>query len=77
MYETKGRLGNYYKAVKFYMMVRYMFVMHVPIRSLISLASGNSIPSSVTDALIKLIDVLLAVISKTFRNQESPANARL
>lgn len=74
MYETKGRLGNYYRAVEFYVMVLYIFVMHVPIGSLISLASENFIPSSATDALI---DVLLAVIRETFRNQASPKNTRL
>lgn len=74
MYETKGRLGNYYKAVEFYVMVLYIFVMHMPIGSLISLASENFIPSSATDALI---DVLLAVIRETFRNQASTENTRL
>lgn len=74
MYETKGRLGNYYKAVEFYVMVLYIFVMHMPIGSLISLASENFIPSSATDALI---DVLLAVIRETFRNQASSENTKL
>lgn len=74
MYETKGRLGNYYKAVEFYVMVLYIFVMHMPVGSLISLASENFIPSSATDALK---DVLLAVIRETFRNQASPKNTRL
>lgn len=74
MYETKSRLGNYYRAVEFYVMVLYIFVMHVPIGSLISLASENFIPSSATDALI---DVLLAVIRETFKNQASPKNTRL
>lgn len=66
MGETKSRLENDYKTVEFCTVVLFISVMHVPIRSLISLASWNFIPSSVTVALLKLIDILLVVINKAF-----------